>query len=174
MKWGSWSSHAPNKLAPSAGWCSNALTAFPFVRAVVQCCGVLVVAPRLLSLFLLSASLFQDQRTKGKPSSAVNQSHEIDNMRTKPTTQPSPPTNQAGRVGGKAGDGGSGQQEVRPLHLSDRERDSSSSTRGCRPSSSIAMLQPATVLRMDRSLLARATSSDDKPTPGYMYGEIAK
>lgn len=37
-----------------------------------------------------------------------------------------------------------------------------------------SMLQPATVLRMDRALLARATSSDDKPTPGYMYGEIAK
>lgn len=35
-------------------------------------------------------------------------------------------------------------------------------------------LQPSTVLKMDRALLARATSSDDKPTPGYMYGEIAK
>lgn len=27
---------------------------------------------------------------------------------------------------------------------------------------------------MDRNMLARATSSDDSPTPGYMYGEIAK
>ncbi len=36
------------------------------------------------------------------------------------------------------------------------------------------MLQPSAVLRMDRALLAKATSSDDKPTPGYMYGEIAK
>ena len=26
---------------------------------------------------------------------------------------------------------------------------------------------------MDRSVMARATSSDDAPTPGYMYGEIA-
>ncbi|CAN0328172.1 unnamed protein product, partial [Phaeothamnion confervicola] len=26
---------------------------------------------------------------------------------------------------------------------------------------------------MDRSILARATSSDDSPTPGYLYGEIA-
>lgn len=35
-------------------------------------------------------------------------------------------------------------------------------------------LQPSTVLKMDRALLAKATASDDKPTPGYMYGEIAK
>ena len=27
---------------------------------------------------------------------------------------------------------------------------------------------------MDRSILSRATSSDDTPTPGYLYGEIAK
>ena len=27
---------------------------------------------------------------------------------------------------------------------------------------------------MDKGLLQRATSSDDSPTPGYMYGEIAK
>ncbi|KAH8058632.1 ENTH domain containing protein [Aureococcus anophagefferens] len=27
---------------------------------------------------------------------------------------------------------------------------------------------------MDRGMLARATSSDESPTPGYMYGEIAK
>lgn len=27
---------------------------------------------------------------------------------------------------------------------------------------------------MDKSMLARATSSDDSPTPGYMYGEISK
>lgn len=27
---------------------------------------------------------------------------------------------------------------------------------------------------MDRPLVARATSSDDSPTPGYMYGEIAQ
>jgi hypothetical protein len=27
---------------------------------------------------------------------------------------------------------------------------------------------------MDRSLMQRATSSDDAPTPGYLYGEIAK
>lgn len=27
---------------------------------------------------------------------------------------------------------------------------------------------------MDRPLVARATSSDDSPTPGYLYGEIAQ
>lgn len=27
---------------------------------------------------------------------------------------------------------------------------------------------------MDKALMARATSSDDAPTPGYMYGEISK
>lgn len=27
---------------------------------------------------------------------------------------------------------------------------------------------------MDRSLVARATSSDDSPTPGYLYGDIAQ
>jgi len=27
---------------------------------------------------------------------------------------------------------------------------------------------------MDKNLLSRATSYDDNPTPGYMYGEIAK
>ncbi|CAM9842717.1 unnamed protein product, partial [Sphacelaria rigidula] len=26
---------------------------------------------------------------------------------------------------------------------------------------------------MDRSMVARATSSDDSPTPGYLYGDIA-
>lgn len=41
-------------------------------------------------------------------------------------------------------------------------------------SSIMLQLQPGTVLKMDRHLLARATSSDDTPTPGYMYGEIAK
>lgn len=28
--------------------------------------------------------------------------------------------------------------------------------------------------KMDRPLVARATSSDDSPTPGYLYGEIAQ
>lgn len=28
--------------------------------------------------------------------------------------------------------------------------------------------------KMDKALMARATSSDDAPTPGYMYGEISK
>jgi hypothetical protein len=28
--------------------------------------------------------------------------------------------------------------------------------------------------KVDRALLSRATSSEDHPTPGYMYGEIAK
>lgn len=27
---------------------------------------------------------------------------------------------------------------------------------------------------MDRPVVARATSSDDSPTPGYLYGEIAQ
>lgn len=27
---------------------------------------------------------------------------------------------------------------------------------------------------MDKSLLNRATSTDDAPTPGYLYGEIAR
>ena len=27
---------------------------------------------------------------------------------------------------------------------------------------------------MDRTMLNKATSADDTPTPGYMYGEIAK
>lgn len=26
---------------------------------------------------------------------------------------------------------------------------------------------------MDRSVVARSTSSDDSPTPGYLYGDIA-
>lgn len=38
----------------------------------------------------------------------------------------------------------------------------------------LQQLQPSAVLKMDRAMLARATASDDKPTPGYMYGEIAK
>lgn len=27
---------------------------------------------------------------------------------------------------------------------------------------------------MDRSVVARATSSDDSPTPGYLYGDLAQ